>query len=557
MEDHRGSSRGGRQSFLYGTTVLAAAIVAVKILGALFKIPLAGIIGTEGYGHYFIAYNIYCLLLSISTGGLPVALSKMIAEANAEKRYNQARKTARIALKILFTAGVVFTAAMLACSKWLADVQGDSLAYRSILALAPSVFFVCVVSAYRGTFQGNANMTPTAVSQVVEAVGKIVVGLSLAYLLVDVRGMGAEFGAFGAIVGVTSGTAVSMVYMLIYKRRHNPARIRPAQDVPDPAGTIVRRFAALAVPITVSASIMTIVTFIDNTVVLNLLEHVHRQSVEAACSIYGIYNAVLTVINLPVSLMAAVSASMIPAISERIARRDRDGALETATSGLRLTSLVCLPSTVGLLLLATPILSVLYFNQPDIASGGSSLLMILAPVVAANSFVLVTNSILQAYGHASFSMVSMAFGGVIKIALDILLISKTQVTVFGVRIMSEPIMGAALGTLCCFLAIAALNTVYLLVKVRLRIPFYPVFGKPLLCSAVMGAGAWSVYGLVFRLAANLYLGLTATMAIALAAAMAAAVAIYVILVVMTRCVTRGDVAYLPRGDKIASAMHLK
>ena len=223
---------------------------------------------------------------------------------------------------------------------------------------------------------------------------------------------------------------------------------------------------------------------------------------------------------------------MIPAISERIARRDKDGALETATSGLRLTSLVCLPSTVGLLLLATPILSVLYFNQPDIASGGSSLLMILAPVVAANSFVLVTNSILQAYGHASFSMISMAFGGIIKIALDILLISKTQVTILGVRIMSEPIMGAALGTLCCFLAIAALNTVYLLVKVRLRIPFYPVFGKPLLCSAVMGAGAWSVYGLVFGLAANLYLGLTATMAIALAAAMAAAVVIYVILVVM-------------------------
>jgi len=556
MEDHNGSPKGSRQSFLYGTTILAAAIVAVKILGALFKIPLVGIIGTEGYGHYFIAYNIYGLLLSISTGGLPVALSKMIAEANAEKRFNQARKTARIAMKILLVAGIVLTAAMLACSKWLAGVQGDGPAWISILALAPSVFFVCVVSACRGTFQGNANMTPTAVSQVIEAIGKIIVGLTLAYMLVKVRGMGAEYGAFGAIVGVTAGTAISMVYMLIYRRGHGPARSQ-SQDVPDPAGAIVKRFIALAVPITVSASIMTIVTFIDNTIVLNILEHVHRQTVEAACSVYGIYNAVLTVIYLPVSLMAAVSASMIPAVSERIARRDEDGARETVSSGLRLTSLISMPASVGLLILPMPILGVLYFNQPDIASAGTSLLMILAPVVAANSFVLVTNSILQAYGHAAFSMVSMAVGGLLKIALDILLISKTKVFVFGIQIMSEPIMGAAIGTLCCFLAIAALNTVYMLVKVRQRVPFYPVFGKPLLCSAVMGAGAWSAYGLLLRLAVNLGLGTTAAMAVALAGSVGLAIILFAVLAVLTRCVTREDVTYLPRGEKIAGILRLK
>ena len=211
-------SREKKQSFMGGVTVMAISTVFVKICGALYKIPLNNILGEEGVTHFMSAYNIYAFLLTLSTAGLPLALSKLISEANATNRRTQMRRCFTAA-KILFTVlGALGTLVMLVFTEQLAAAMHNSLAYWPIKALGPSVLCVSVMCAYRGFAQGRQNMVPTAFSQFIEAFFKLVIGLPLAWYLIH-AGQGLEMGAAGAIAGVTAGTVLAMLYMIFEHRK--------------------------------------------------------------------------------------------------------------------------------------------------------------------------------------------------------------------------------------------------------------------------------------------------------------------------------------------------
>lgn len=586
-------------TFFGGAAILAMGILVVKVIGLFYKIPLVNIIGSEGSADFNNAYNIYSVLLTISTAGLPVAVSKMVSEANALGRQNQVHKVFRLSLAAFLTLGVVSFLIMYFGSEQLAGMMHDSLAAAGIRALAPAVICVGCLSAFRGYAQGHGNMTPTAVSQILEALCKLVIGLGLAYWLVR-AGQPSHVAAAGAITGVTVGTILALAYMIFNFVSTRMREEKDTQDAPDSARRILSTLMKIAIPITISSSMVGIVTVIDSALVQGQIQKVlisdpdswalYQQVVDFAPleaardawqqavssgaaaeavsqlygavelaaenisrSLYGNYSGALTIYNLPLSLMAAITASVIAAVSAALARRDRRGAARITGSALRITALLAFPMGVGLFVLGTPIIR-LIFPELDASVAGP----LLSTLGIASIFVclmLVCNSVLQAHGFINLPVVIMALGGVVKIVTNYNLVAVPTIR----------ISGAPVGNVLCFGLCMVLDLVVIARVIHGRPDYLPLLAKPAAAAGVMGLGAWAVYGLLSKLLSYeevtqagetiQTLGKTGN-GIAVMGAILIAVIIYAVLVVALRAISREDLSLMPKGDKIAKILRL-
>ncbi len=586
-------------TFFGGAAILAMGILVVKVIGLFYKIPLVNIIGSEGSADFNNAYNIYSVLLTISTAGLPVAVSKMVSEANALGRQNQVHKVFRLSLAAFLTLGVVSFLIMYFGSEQLAGMMHDSLAAAGIRALAPAVICVGCLSAFRGYAQGHGNMTPTAVSQILEALCKLVIGLGLAYWLVR-AGQPSHVAAAGAITGVTEGTILALAYMIFNFVSTRMREEKDTQDAPDSARRILSTLMKIAIPITISSSMVGIVTVIDSALVQGQIQKVlisdpdswalYQQVVDFAPleaardawqqavssgaaaeavsqlygavelaaenisrSLYGNYSGALTIYNLPLSLMAAITASVIAAVSAALARRDRRGAARITGSALRITALLAFPMGVGLFVLGTPIIR-LIFPELDASVAGP----LLSTLGIASIFVclmLVCNSVLQAHGFINLPVVIMALGGVVKIVTNYNLVAVPTIG----------ISGAPVGNVLCFGLCMVLDLVVIARVIHGRPDYLPLLAKPAAAAGVMGLGAWAVYGLLSKLLSYeevtqagetiQTLGKTGN-GIAVMGAILIAVIIYAVLVVALRAISREDLSLMPKGDKIAKILRL-
>ena len=586
-------------TFFGGAAILAMGILVVKVIGLFYKIPLVNIIGSEGSADFNNAYNIYSVLLTISTAGLPVAVSKMVSEANALGRQNQVHKVFRLSLAAFLTLGVVSFLIMYFGSEQLAGMMHDSLAAAGIRALAPAVICVGCLSAFRGYAQGHGNMTPTAVSQILEALCKLVIGLGLAYWLVR-AGQPSHVAAAGAITGVTVGTILALAYMIFNFVSTRMREEKDTQDAPDSARRILSTLMKIAIPITISSSMVGIVTVIDSALVQGQIQKVlisdpdswalYQQVVDFAPleaardawqqavssgaaaeavsqlygavelaaenisrSLYGNYSGALTIYNLPLSLMAAITASVIAAVSAALARRDRRGAARITGSALRITALLAFPMGVGLFVLGTPIIR-LIFPELDASVAGP----LLSTLGIASIFVclmLVCNSVLQAHGFINLPVVIMALGGVVKIVTNYNLVAVPTIG----------ISGAPVGNVLCFGLCMVLDLVVIARVIHGRPDYLPLLAKPAAAAGVMGLGAWAVYGLLSKLLSYeevtqagetiQTLGKTGN-GIAVMGAILIAVIIYAVLVVALRAISREDLSLMPKWDKIAKILRL-
>ena len=586
-------------TFFGGAAILAMGILVVKVIGLFYKIPLVNIIGSEGRADFNNAYNIYSVLLTISTAGLPVAVSTMVSEANALGRQNQVHKVFRLSLAAFLTLGVVSFLIMYFGSEQLAGMMHDSLAAAGIRALAPAVICVGCLSAFRGYAQGHGNMTPTAVSQILEALCKLVIGLGLAYWLVR-AGQPSHVAAAGAITGVTVGTILALAYMIFNFVSTRMREEKDTQDAPDSARRILSTLMKIAIPITISSSMVGIVTVIDSALVQGQIQKVlisdpdswalYQQVVDFAPleaardawqqavssgaaaeavsqlygavelaaenisrSLYGNYSGALTIYNLPLSLMAAITASVIAAVSAALARRDRRGAARITGSALRITALLAFPMGVGLFVLGTPIIR-LIFPELDASVAGP----LLSTLGIASIFVclmLVCNSVLQAHGFINLPVVIMALGGVVKIVTNYNLVAVPTIG----------ISGAPVGNVLCFGLCMVLDLVVIARVIHGRPDYLPLLAKPAAAAGVMGLGAWAVYGLLSKLLSYeevtqagetiQTLGKTGN-GIAVMGAILIAVIIYAVLVVALRAISREDLSLMPKGDKIAKILRL-
>lgn len=539
-----------QNSFFGGAAILAAGILIVKLIGMFYKIPLINIIGEAGAADFNNAYNIYAVLLTVSTAGLPVAVSKLVSEANALNRRNQVRRTFRLALVLFLTLGLISFLVMFFRADALAGMMNDSKAAAGIRALAPAVVCVGCLAALRGYSQGHSNMAPTSVSQIIEALCKLVVGLGLAFWLVK-QGKDPDVAAAGAITGVTVGTVVALVYMVLDFFLSRGREDTHGTDRPDSAGSILANILKIAVPITLSSSMVGIVTVIDSSLVQGQLQSALNLTEKASRTLYGNYSGALNIYNLPTSLMAAITASVIPAVSAALARRDRRGAARITGSALRITALLSFPMGVGLFVLGTPIIRLLFPSlNVEVAGPLLSTLGIATPFVC---MVLVCNSVLQAHGFINLPVIVMVLGGIVKIVNNYNLVGAIGIA------------GAPVGNILCFGLALVLDLVVITRVIPNRPRLLPIFVKPAIASAIMGGAAWAVYGLLSRVLtaeqvneAGQTIRVVSRMGNALGIFLAIAVAgvVYLVLVVAIRAISKDDLALMPKGDKLARLLRL-
>lgn len=539
-----------KSTFFGGAAILAMSSILVKVIGAIYRIPLGRILPDDVMGDYNAAYNIYNLFLTISTAGLPVALSKTISEANALGRRNQVERTFRVALTTFLTLGLVSFFCMTVLAGPLAQhAISNPKAVYCIIALAPSVLCVCIMSAFRGYFQGHFNMVPTGVSQIIEAGSKLLVGLALAVFFM--KKFGEYFGSVGAIIGVSFGSVVALLFIIVlyFRQRIRSRRQEQSGDKADPPAAIFANLMRLAIPITLGSAATSIVTLIDTKLVNSQLTTVFQKvdglvlnpdgtgpALDAARSLYGIYSKTMSIYNLPFSMMVPLTACIIPAVSAALTRRNRQEAQMVSESALRIGLLVSLPMGMGLFALGGPIMGLL-FPKIDTAIAGP-LLSVLGLASIFVALQLLCNSILQANNMVNLPIVAVIIGGIVKIIVNYTLVGNPDIR----------INGAPVGTLCCFIVVDLLE----IFIIHRAIPKPPrvlrAALKPLLAAAVMAAAAWASYGLFHRFLGN---------SLSTVGAIGVGVIIYFILVLALRTITKEDLALMPKGDKIAKILKIQ
>jgi len=540
-----------KQSFLQGAGILALATIAVKIIGALYKIPLYNIFGSVGNAYFNKAYQIYTLLLTISTAGLPVAMSRMIADAQARGNLAQVRRINESSLRVFLAIGLFGTLLMTVLCKPLAVLMGIPDGWPVILCLGPAVLFVCVNSSFRGFFQGESNMTPTGLSQVIEAACKLLLGLLLAFVLKKLFA-GTEIGqdgtdgsivasVSGAILGVTVGAVLAFIYL--YRGYRQSAPMLDDHGATQPTKTVratIQELLTIAIPITIGSAGLQAITVIEDALVIHRLTDAAALEHEYALSLQGLYGSVQTLFNLPSALVMPFTISLIPAISSCMAKRDRLGALNIETSGIRIMTLLILPCGVGLGVLGTPIVHLLYSakNTATQTAIAGSLMSILSIAVILNGLTLILNAILQAHGFVSLPVINMIVGAIVKVVVTFILVGIPEINIYG----------APIGTVICFLVITALDIFCLNRTLKDPPNVLKLMVRPLLACLFMGMAAYSVDGLLSEVMSpklSCIIGILA------------AVVVYVILVLALKIITYEDCLLLPKGEKIAKLLRIE
>ena len=490
----------GSAGFLSSAAVLTAAVFLGKIIGALYKIPLGNLLGSAGMAHFYAAYNVFNVLLLLSTAGLPVAISRLTASANALGRRAQVKRIFRTALFVLTAIGLVCGGAMFLFPHALAGLLHDPLAAAGIRILAPSVACICVMSAIRGYTQGLGDMVPTAVSQIIESAAKLTVGLTACVVLLK-RGAPAETAAAGAIFGVTVGAVLGLCYLLSALRRHT---LPPALDTPLSTRTTAAMLLRVGLPITVGSAGMSLITLLDQSLTLYTLQHKLLYTAEAAVDLYGEYTLSLTLFALPCSFIYPVSAALMPAIAAARAGRNRAAVGELTQSALRLTMLLALPMGVGLSVLASPILRALYPAAPEAAAAAAVHLQVLGIAAVFIGLMAVSAGVLQACEREYAPLFSLLCGGLLKLVSNYLMVSRPDIN----------IRGASVSTLFCYALIALLNLLMLRRTVG-NLRLLRLWWAPVTATVVMAMAARSLCGLLSGLPlwADLCLTISASAAV--------------------------------------------
>ena len=524
-----------KQNFLQGTALLAMATAIVKVIGAFYKIPLNAIIGEKGFGYFNTAYEIYNVLLMISTAGLPVAMSRMISQASSLKHYNQVRRVYSTARGIFLGLGITGTLLMTLFCRQLAAFQNQPDAWAAIGFLGPCVLLICIMSTFRGFFQGQSNMLPTSISQVIEAIVKLIVGIAAAWILLKSTGSVA-LAAGGAILGVTASCLVSSVYLFGCFQKVYP-QLPPTKDVPRTFADTAKGLMIIAIPITLGSAGLQFLTMLETKIYMGRLLEFYSQA--AADTMRGIYGMTQTIFNMPCAFITPITISIIPAITAQLTTcRDLE-AKATEESAIRITGLISMPCAFGLGLLAQPVTALLGGYTGDNLVLATKLMTILGFSIMFNAVVLVTTAIMQAHGHATRPVINMLIGGVLKLAAVFILTGNPNIG----------IVGTPVGTLLCYLAISVLN----IYSIRTLLENPPAILKNLirtfLAAVIMGIFVFAAFtGLTLA-------GITSRI-ILCGLPIAVGVLAYVIAAVKIKVVTREDCLLLPKGEKIAKLLKL-
>ncbi len=539
------------QTFVFGAIILMISNLAVKLIGAFLRIPLTNIIGVDGMAYYNAAYSIYVSFYMISTAGIPVAVSRMIATANSKNLHLEIRKIFRIAFSLFFVIGAAGTAIMMIGSSAFAKAAGMPEANLAMLAIAPTIFFICLSSAYRGYFQGLQDMVPTAVSQVIEAVAKVGIGIFCA-LYFKSRGYEVHVIAALVILGVTIGVFLGMAYTAVIKAMYNASAeyknnlaVSREQNSPCRKGSeILKELIIIAIPITLASSIMGLTNTVDTMIMPGAISAAGISS-KAASAFYGTYSSmVIPLLNLAPPFIYPFAISAIPAISSSLAKGDVKSVHKQVESAFRNCAIIAIPCAIGMGTLSYRIISFL-FKEDEIVSGTQTFLAreLAAPALSAVAIsifflgvISITNSVLQACQKEKYTIISTTSGIVMKIIG----------TWFFCRIPGLGIVGSSIGTVLCYFTITSLNLLFMAKTIGVFPNVRRVFLKPLTAGVVCGVSAFAASTLLGALPVNQKLGTLVSIGIA--------AVVYIAVLLALKGIGRYDVLMMPKGEKLCRVM---
>lgn len=478
-----------KDTFLKGALILTVAGIVVKIIGSVNRILLSRLLGGEGIGLYQMAYPIYLLALSVSSAGIPVAISILVAEKIARSDYRGANRVFKISVSVLAVTGLLLSIALYFGAAWLVETKNvrDPRAYYAILALAPAIFFVTVLSSFRGYFQGAQRMTPTAISQITEQFFRVVTMIVLAYLLLP---WGLEYAAAGASFGAAPGAAAGLFILIYFYWRERPTLRQKIDTQPDivqeSSISVIRRIVKLALPVSLANIMLPVVASIDLLIVPKRLEAA-GYTVAQATELFGhLEGMAVPLLNLPTILTASLAASLVPAVSEAFALRDTDRIYRRTATAMRISNILTIPSFVGMCLLATPISQMLY-KTPEAGVP----IAVLSFGIILLGIHQVTTGVLQGLGHTTTPLINMIIAAGFKIGMNWVLTANPA---WGIK-------GAAWATNVDFGVAALLNMYFVYRYAKFGIDLKET-GKAVLASLAMGAVVLGVYQGLFILAGS-------------------------------------------------------
>lgn len=540
-------SKTKKQTFLQGAIILVIAALIVKFIGFFFKIPLTFLIYDDGMGLFNSSYQIYTIMFIVATAGFPTAISKMVAESLALNRQREAERVFRVAIVILAVIGVFGSLFLFFGAEFISGWIKNTRALQSIQAISPAVLCVSFMAVFRGYFQGRQNMYPTAISEVVEALGKLIFGYLFAWMFVS---HSVEKAAAGAMFGVTMGTVLSFftLFVIYCFHKKNKTVYMPG-EVTDSYKNISKRLIKIAIPITIGASVSSLTNLADMFTVMRRLQDITTLTPEfiakyqslistlenfdgvsmneqLANSLYGLYTGkAVTLFNFPLTLVVALGMSVVPVIAGSLAKKDNLGAQRAVNTVLKLTVLFSVPCAIGMYVLASPILQAVF--QDTLAT---TLLQKISVSIIFVSMLQITTSILQAYGRTVVPVVNMIIGGIIKVVVNYNLVA----------IPSINIEGAPIGTMVCYFTVMVLNMIWILKETKCRFSIMEYIIKPLFAGGIMGVVTFLLYNGISGYGT----------VIALGCSILVAVFVYFSMLIVVRAFKEEDILMLPKGDKI-------
>ena len=433
------------EKFLKGTFILTIASFVVKVIGSLNWIFVSRILGGEGIGLYQMAFPIYFFAMTISQAGVPVAISIITAERVALKDIYGAQRVFRISMFLMLLTGIFFSVLTYFSADWLIDWQfiRDPRAHLSIVALSPTIFFVTFLAASRGYLQGWQRMTPTAVSQIIEQIFRVIVMIALADLFLP---MGLEYAAAGASLGALAGAVTGLIVLVYFHIKLNRdiektygIDLKPAPEAAHESRlSIIKRIFKLALPVSAASIMLPVVSNLDLMIVPQRLE-VAGYSVRQATELFGYLTGMaVPLINLATILTASLAVSIVPAISEARALKDTARIFRQTAAAVRISNFVCFPAFVIMFFLATPIASLIY-NAP----GAGPAVMISAVSIILLGLHQVSTGVLQGLGHTTIPMVNMVLAAGAKVVLNWTLTAIPSLGIMGAAWATAADMGVA------------------------------------------------------------------------------------------------------------------
>ena len=527
--------------------ILAAASIVVRIIGLLYRSPLTAVIGDEGNGYYGYAFNIYSIVLMVSSYSIPSAISKLMAQKLALGEYRNAQRVFYCTMAYALTVGAAFSLFV-----WFgAGLLVPPRSVPVLRVLAPTIFIFAILGVLRGYFQANQTMVQTSISQILEQIMNAAVSIGAAWFFMHRLAAGqdvheqAVYGAMGSALGPGSGVLTALIFMAVMhlvNRRYFMKRIRRDRTSRDDPWTGIMRDTILVItPFILSGFILNLTTTVNQTIFSKIMIGAKGLDEIDITTAYGIFsNKAVVITNIPISIATAVAAAIIPNISSAYARKDREETRRRVIAAVRITNIIATPCALGLIALARPVTMVL-FPQWESLGLASALLALLGVTVIFYSIATIMNAALQSIGRMQMPLVSAGIALAVQTLVLLILLFATNMGVFALVLVS------ILYSLMIFL----LDTYFLQRYLKLDMDLYNVYARPLFAATIMGVATYGLYTMF-----EVFLELVGSRSlylnnlIAMVPAILAAVLIYFFALIRMGTLSEEDILSLPRGSML-------